>query len=162
MAGSHTGPQRNYGNLERNPIHADFLPLIVSLFGSGPPFTLFAARCALPGNHATRKLRFFSADPTWERGACPNVIISNKNEFFHQVFQTLGVEAARIIISEEITYIMKAYGISIDRRHLLLLADVMTFKVRVVVSAHLGVKTKCAVGYHQQPSWPSRSGHVFQ
>lgn len=47
-----------------------------------------------------------------------------------QVFQTLGVEAARIIISEEITYIMKAYGISIDRRHLLLLADVMTFKVQ--------------------------------
>lgn len=45
------------------------------------------------------------------------------------MFQTLGVEAARIIISEEITYIMKAYGISIDRRHLLLLADVMTFKV---------------------------------
>ncbi|CAM9548880.1 unnamed protein product, partial [Hapterophycus canaliculatus] len=45
-----------------------------------------------------------------------------------EVFQTLGVEAARIIISEEITYIMKAYGISIDRRHLLLLADVMTFK----------------------------------
>lgn len=49
--------------------------------------------------------------------------------FSTQVFQTLGVEAARIIISEEITYIMKAYGISIDRRHLLLLADVMTFKV---------------------------------
>lgn len=51
--------------------------------------------------------------------------------FTYQVFHTLGVEAARIIISEEITYIMKAYGISIDRRHLLLLADVMTFKVPI-------------------------------
>lgn len=47
-----------------------------------------------------------------------------------KVFHTLGVEAARIIIAEEIRYIMKAYGIAIDRRHLMLLADVMTFKVR--------------------------------
>lgn len=56
---------------------------------------------------------------------------------FGQVFHTLGVEAARIIISEEITYIMKAYGISIDRRHLLLLADVMTFKVRVILTSFI-------------------------
>lgn len=55
------------------------------------------------------------------------------------MFHTLGVEAARIIISEEITYIMKAYGISIDRRHLLLLADVMTFKVGAVMYLLVGI-----------------------
>ncbi len=42
-----------------------------------------------------------------------------------EVEQTLGVEAARTQISSEISYIMNAYGIGIDSRHLLLLADVM-------------------------------------
>jgi DNA-directed RNA polymerase III subunit RPC1 len=45
-----------------------------------------------------------------------------------EVEAVLGVEAARTKIADEISYIMKAYGIGIDSRHLLLLSDVMTFK----------------------------------
>jgi DNA-directed RNA polymerase III subunit RPC1 len=41
----------------------------------------------------------------------------------------LGIEAARTKISDEIFYIMNAYSIHIDNRHLMLLSDVMTFKV---------------------------------
>ena len=41
----------------------------------------------------------------------------------------LGIEAARTKISDEISYIMNAYSIHIDNRHLMLLSDVMTFKV---------------------------------
>ena len=33
------------------------------------------------------------------------------------------------MITDEVSYIMSAYGISLDRRHLMLLSDVMTFKV---------------------------------
>jgi hypothetical protein len=40
----------------------------------------------------------------------------------------VGSEAARMQISYEISYIMHANGIGIDSRHLLLLADVMTFR----------------------------------
>ena len=45
---------------------------------------------------------------------------------FHQ--NVLGIEAARSMIASEIKYIMTAYGITVDRRHLMLLSDVMTFK----------------------------------
>ncbi|KAL7553153.1 hypothetical protein ACHAWF_018055 [Thalassiosira exigua] len=56
-----------------------------------------------------------------------------------EVEQTLGVEAARTSISSEISYIMNAYGIGIDSRHLLLLSDVMTFKGEVLGITRFGV-----------------------
>jgi DNA-directed RNA polymerase III subunit RPC1 len=45
----------------------------------------------------------------------------------------LGIEAARLTIALEIKYIMEAYGIAVDRRHLMLLSDVMTFKGKFLV-----------------------------
>ncbi len=56
-----------------------------------------------------------------------------------EVEQTLGVEAARTQISSEISYIMNAYGIGIDSRHLLLLSDVMTFKGECLGITRFGV-----------------------
>ena len=44
-----------------------------------------------------------------------------------EVEQTLGVEAARTSISSEISYIMNAYGIGIDSRHLLLLSGKISY-----------------------------------
>lgn len=38
----------------------------------------------------------------------------------------LGIEAARRVIIDEIAYTMKSHGMSIDIRHMFLLADVMT------------------------------------
>ena len=48
-----------------------------------------------------------------------------------EVFHTLGIEAARKCIIDEINYTMKSHSMKIDIRHMMLLADVMTFKVRV-------------------------------
>lgn len=47
-----------------------------------------------------------------------------------EVQHTLGIEAARTKIIEEIQYTMSSHGMSIDIRHMMLLADLMTFKVK--------------------------------
>lgn len=44
--------------------------------------------------------------------------------------QVLGIEAARLTIINEIQYTMGSHGMSIDPRHVMLLGDVMTYKVR--------------------------------
>lgn len=46
-----------------------------------------------------------------------------------EVQQTLGIEAARKCIINEIQYTMASHGMSIDIRHMMLLADLMTFRV---------------------------------
>ncbi len=46
--------------------------------------------------------------------------------------KTLGVEAARSTIMNEIVYTMTNHGMSIDIRHVMLLADLMTFKVSLL------------------------------
>lgn len=43
--------------------------------------------------------------------------------------KTLGIEAARTTIINEIQYTMVNHGMSIDRRHVMLLSDLMTYKV---------------------------------
>lgn len=48
-----------------------------------------------------------------------------------EVHETLGVEAARQSIIDEIHDTMRNHGMSIDKRHMMLLADVMTYKVSV-------------------------------
>lgn len=47
-----------------------------------------------------------------------------------EVAQVLGIEAARLTIINEIQYTMKSHGMSIDPRHVMLLGDVMSYKVR--------------------------------
>jgi hypothetical protein len=58
------------------------------------------------------------------------------------------------MITQEISYIMSAYGISVDRRHLLLLSDVMSFKVSVVPFMHTAahcIASRC-VSYTCEPA----------
>jgi DNA-directed RNA polymerase III subunit RPC1 len=43
-----------------------------------------------------------------------------------EVKNVLGIEAARATIIEEIRFTMRDYGITLDVRHLMLLADLMT------------------------------------
>lgn len=44
--------------------------------------------------------------------------------------KVLGIEAARRTIINEIQFTMSSHGMSIDPRHVMLLGDVMTYKVR--------------------------------
>ena len=46
-----------------------------------------------------------------------------------EVQQVLGIEAARKKIIDEINYNMSSHGMTIDTRHVMLLADLMSFQV---------------------------------
>ena len=46
-----------------------------------------------------------------------------------EVEKVLGIEAARRTIINEIQYTMQSHGMSIDPRHVMLLGDVMSYKV---------------------------------
>jgi hypothetical protein len=69
-----------------------------------------------------------------------------------EVAQVLGIEAARRIIINEIQHTMSAHGMSIDPRHVMLLGDVMTYKVCFVYlprrSHELTVSAGRSVGYY--------------
>lgn len=77
-----------------------------------------------------------------------------------EVEKTLGVEAARTSISSEISYIMNAYGIGIDSRHLLLLSDVMTFKGEVLGITRFGV-AKMRESVLMLASFEKTTDHLF-
>lgn len=50
--------------------------------------------------------------------------------------QVLGIEAARRTIINEIQYTMASHGMSIDPRHVMLLGDVMSYKVGHIFLVH--------------------------
>lgn len=56
------------------------------------------------------------------------------------VERTLGIEAARQVIVSEINGILKAYSLSIDTRHVYLLADVMTSRGSVLGITRYGIQ----------------------
>nr|CCA14203.1 DNAdirected RNA polymerase I subunit RPA1 putative [Albugo laibachii Nc14] len=63
----------------------------------------------------------------WEFGDILSVNQLMTNDIY-QVLKTFGVEAARASISKQINEVFGVYGISVDPRHLSLLADYMTAK----------------------------------
>ena len=54
---------------------------------------------------------------------------NTKSNHIMEMNSTLGIEAARRSIIDEIQYTMKSHGMNIDVRHMMLLADLMTYKV---------------------------------
>ncbi|XP_076809232.1 DNA-directed RNA polymerase III subunit RPC1-like [Clavelina lepadiformis] len=56
-----------------------------------------------------------------------------------EVEKYLGIEAARVTIINEVEYTMVNHGMSIDRRHLMLLADLMTYKGEVLGITRFGL-----------------------
>lgn len=54
---------------------------------------------------------------------------NTKSNHIIEIEKTLGIEAARKCIIDEIRRTMESHGMSIDLRHMMLLADLMTFKV---------------------------------
>lgn len=77
-----------------------------------------------------------------------------------EVEKTLGVEAARTQISAEISYIMNAYGIGIDIRHLMLLSDVMSFKGEILGITRYGV-SKMRESVLMLASFEKTTDHLF-
>lgn len=55
-----------------------------------------------------------------------------KSNNIWEVYSTLGIEAARTTIMTEITDVMEGHGMSVDHRHIMLLASQMTSRGEVL------------------------------
>ncbi|KAK2985575.1 hypothetical protein RJ640_025008 [Escallonia rubra] len=77
-----------------------------------------------------------------------------------EVQHTLGIEAARRQIIREIRYTMKSYGMSIDIRHMMLLADLMTFKGEVLGITRYGIQ-KMKDSVLMLASFEKTADHLF-
>ncbi|CAI9301114.1 unnamed protein product [Lactuca saligna] len=77
-----------------------------------------------------------------------------------EVQNTLGIEAARRSIIKEIQYTMESHGMSIDIRHMMLLADVMTYKGEVLGITRFGIQ-KMKESVLMLASFEKTSDHLF-
>ncbi|XP_035660991.1 DNA-directed RNA polymerase III subunit RPC1-like [Branchiostoma floridae] len=76
------------------------------------------------------------------------------------VEKTLGIEAARVTIMNEITYTMSSHGMSIDIRHVMLLADLMTYKGEVLGITRFGL-AKMKESVLMLASFEKTADHLF-
>ena len=74
--------------------------------------------------------------------------------------RTLGIEAARSCIIREITTTMGAHGMTIDARHSMLLADVMTYKGEVLGITRFGM-AKMKDSVLMLASFEKTTDHLF-
>ncbi len=86
--------------------------------------------------------------------------LDTKSNHIMDMQDVLGIEAARSIIASEISFIMKSYGITVDRRHLMLLSDVMTFKGEVLGITRFGV-AKMRESVLMLASFEKTTDHLF-
>eukprot|EP01096_Ripella_sp_DP13-Kostka_P013444 TRINITY_DN583_c0_g2_i1.p1 TRINITY_DN583_c0_g2~~TRINITY_DN583_c0_g2_i1.p1 ORF type:complete len:549 (+),score=230.01 TRINITY_DN583_c0_g2_i1:51-1697(+) len=77
-----------------------------------------------------------------------------------EVEKVLGVEAARSTIIKEIQLTLKLYGMAIDTRHVMLLADVMTFKGQVHGITRFGIE-KMRDSVMMLASFEKTNDHLF-
>ncbi|KAH9324359.1 hypothetical protein KI387_004537, partial [Taxus chinensis] len=85
---------------------------------------------------------------------------NTKSNHVIEIEQTLGIEAARSVIIEQIEYTMKSHGMSIDIRHMMLLADVMTFKGEVLGITRFGI-AKMKDSVLMLASFEKTTDHLF-
>ena len=77
-----------------------------------------------------------------------------------EVEKTLGIEAARSSIIAEIIYTMNEHGITVDRRHVMLLADLMTNKGEVLGITRFGI-AKMKDSVLMLASFEKTTDHLF-
>ena len=53
--------------------------------------------------------------------------------------EVLGVEAGRLAIIQEISGVMESHGITVDKRHIYLLSDTMTFTGKILGNTRHGL-----------------------
>ena len=78
-----------------------------------------------------------------------------------EVEKTLGIEAARQTIMDEIQYTMSHHGMDIDSRHVSLLADVMSFRGDVLGITRFGVP-KMKQSVLMLASFEKTTDHLFE
>lgn len=89
-------------------------------------------------------------------------IVGNSTTSNHiaEIEQVLGIEAARSTISHEITYTMSKHGMTIDPRHVALLADVMTYRGQVLGITRFGI-AKMKDSVLMLASFEKTTDHLF-
>lgn len=83
-----------------------------------------------------------------------------KNNNIMEVAHTLGIEAARFTITEQIVYTMEQHGMTIDARHTMLLADCMTNKGEVLGITRFGI-AKMKDSVLMLASFEKTTDHLF-
>ena len=83
------------------------------------------------GSNFSELLRIPGVDPT----RCYTTDIN-------QIAETLGIEAARNALIKESLYVMKEQGLDVDVRHVMLVADLMTFTGEVMQIGRHGISGK--------------------
>ncbi|XP_061612473.1 DNA-directed RNA polymerase III subunit RPC1 isoform X2 [Phyllopteryx taeniolatus] len=78
----------------------------------------------------------------------------------YEVEKTLGIEAARSTIVNEIQYTMTNHGMSIDRRHVMLLADLMSYKGEILGITRFGL-AKMKESVLMLASFEKTADHLF-
>lgn len=93
---------------------------------------------------------------------CTDGVIGTKTTTNHvlEVFEVLGIEAARSSIIKEIDYTMSNHGMSVDPRHIQLLGDVMTYKGEVLGITRFGL-SKMRDSVLQLASFEKTTDHLF-
>jgi DNA-directed RNA polymerase III subunit RPC1 len=84
-----------------------------------------------------------------------------KTNHIAEIFEVLGIEATRAAIQHEVRSTVDAYGISIDPRHLTLLADLMTCKGEVLGISRFGI-TKMKDSVMMLASFEKTTDHLFE
>jgi DNA-directed RNA polymerase III subunit RPC1 len=74
--------------------------------------------------------------------------------------KTLGIETARSMIISEIMNIMEKHGMTIDRRHVMLMADLMTFKGEILGITRTGI-AKMRDSVLMLASFEKTTDHLF-
>jgi len=77
-----------------------------------------------------------------------------------ETMETLGIEAARETIMKEIKYTMAEHGMSIDARHVMLLADVMCFRGEILGITRHGID-KMNQSVMMLASFEKTTDHLF-
>ncbi|XP_075113086.1 DNA-directed RNA polymerase III subunit 1-like [Nicotiana tabacum] len=85
---------------------------------------------------------------------------NTKSNHIMEVQQRLGIEAAMISIIDEINYTMSSHGMTIDLRHMMLLADLMTYKGEVLGITRHGVQ-KIKDSVLMLASFEKTTDHLF-
>ncbi|KAI5181239.1 DNA-directed RNA polymerase III subunit RPC1 [Nematocida sp. AWRm80] len=79
----------------------------------------------------------------------------------YEIYQTLGIEAARKAIIREVKYTIEKHGISVDIRHIFLLADVMCFTGEVFGMTRFGLQRMGGSSVLTLASFEQTGEHLF-
>ncbi len=90
-------------------------------------------------------------------GVCGTRTTSNH---IMEVQDVLGIEAARQTIANEVQYTMSKHGMTIDNRHVILLADIMTFRGEVLGITRFGI-AKMKDSVLMLASFEKTTDHLF-